>query len=114
MLHGKKFENRFADDMDVDRLIGWNFKRLRTAQGVSQGEMSLRLVTLDQGYLSQLEDGQRNPTGRTIFRLASALDVDPGELFSTKGAPLEIVESDQTTVKKSRAGRANPKKKSKH
>jgi transcriptional regulator with XRE-family HTH domain len=84
--------------MDVDGLIGWNFRRLRLAQGLTQEELWLRLGTLDQSYLSQLEDGERNPTGRTIFRLAGALEVEVGELFSTKGVPDEILLSPMTTV----------------
>ena len=61
--------------MDVDALIGWNFKRLRLNLGLSQEELALRLGTIDQAYISQLEAGERNPTGRTIFRLAEALGV---------------------------------------
>ena len=97
--------------MDVDGLIGWNFRRLRLGKNLSQEEIALRLGTVDQGYLSQLEDGQRNPTARTIFRLAGALEVDVGELFAVEGVTLNILNSEKTTVKKTRAGRSISKKK---
>ncbi|WP_368407088.1 helix-turn-helix domain-containing protein [Asticcacaulis aquaticus] len=77
--------------MDVERLIGWNFRRLRMQQDLSQEEMALRLGSVDQAYISQLESGGRNPTGRTIYRLARVLDVNPGELFSIEDAPSDIV-----------------------
>ena len=96
--------------MDVDRLIGWNFRRLRLGRGLSQEEIALRLGTVDQGYLSQLEDGQRNPTARTVFRLAGALEVDVGELFAIHGVSEAILNSEKTTVKKTRAGRSASKK----
>lgn len=71
----------------------------------------MRLGTVDQGYLSQLEDGQRNPTARTLFRLAGALEVPVGDLFITDGVSDEILSSERTTIKKSRAGRSLPKQK---
>ncbi len=96
--------------MDVDALIGWNFKRLRIQLGLSQEEVALRLGTIDQGYISQLEAGERNPTGRTIFKLASSLGVSAGELFATDGIPQEISMSEHPAQTKSRAGRAKKPK----
>lgn len=86
--------------MDVERLIGWNFRRLRMMQELSQEEMALRLESVDQAYISQLESGGRNPTGRTIYRLARVLGVNPGELFSMDGVPEEIV-GDPDKIEKS-------------
>ena len=99
--------------MDVDALIGWNFKRLRLKRELSQEEVALRLGTFDQGYISQLEAGERNPTGRTLYRLAHALDAAVGDLFQTDGLPVEISDGESKTTGKSRAGRALPKKNSK-
>ncbi len=109
VIHGAISQKRFAGEMDVDRLIGWNFRRLRLGKKLSQEEIALRLGTVDQGYLSQLEDGQRNPTARTLYRLAGALDVNVGELFAVDGASDSILKSDRTTVKKTRAGRSVPR-----
>jgi len=91
--------------MDVDALIGWNFKRLRLTLGLSQEELALRLGTIDQAYISQLEAGERNPTGRTIFRLATALGVSVGELFRVDNVPEEITAGSERGSKKSKAGR---------
>ena len=92
--------------MDVDRLIGWNFKRLRMAQTLSQEEIALRLGTVDQAYISQLEAGERNPTARTMFRLALALEVSVGDLFALNNVPAEIIDGNNKGSQKSRAGRA--------
>jgi transcriptional regulator with XRE-family HTH domain len=99
--------------MDVDRLIGWNFKRLRVKLGLSQEEVALRLGTFDQGYISQLEAGERNPTGRTLFRLAISLEASVGDLFQTADLPADIAEGENKTTGKSRSGRSLPKKKAK-
>ena len=36
---------------------------------------------VDQGYVSRLEAGQRNPTIVTVWHVAKALDVKPSDLF---------------------------------
>lgn len=106
VINGERRSNRFAKAMDVDALIGWNFKRVRTASGLSQEEIALRLGTIDQGYISQLEAGERNPTGRTLYKLAQALDVPVGDLFLIEDLPEHISTAAGSAVKKSRAGRA--------
>ena len=95
--------------MDVDRLVGWNFKRIRVERGLSQEEVALRLGTVDQAYISQLEAGERNPTARTIYLLAAALGTNPGELFSIVGVPDDIAQGENVKSQKSRAGRARPR-----
>lgn len=105
LIHGEQWRNRNASTMDVDRLVGWNFKRLRTTQELSQEEIALRLGTVDQAYISQLEAGERNPTARTLFKLATALGVSVGELFETATVPPEIIGGNNSKIQKSPAGR---------
>jgi len=106
LIHGELRRNRNASVMDIDRLVGWNFKRLRTAQKLSQEEVALRLGTVDQAYISQLEAGERNPTARTLFKLSVALGATVGDLFDTAGVPVEILEGGMVKPLKSKAGRA--------
>ena len=54
--------------------IGRNVSRLRRARGLSQEELA-HAAELRQAYLSQLEAGKRNPTIRTLIRIAEALGV---------------------------------------
>ena len=97
MRHGDADANRNAGGMDVERLVGLNFKRLREKQGLSQETAAHNLGT-DQAYISQFEKGKRNPTIRTLYRLAIAIDVKPGDLFSTDGVDAEVIGDPKTVV----------------
>lgn len=67
--------------MDVRRIVGANVKRFRLAAGMSQEELALRVEIIDQGYVSGLERGKRNPTAISLWLIADALGVEPGRLF---------------------------------
>jgi transcriptional regulator with XRE-family HTH domain len=71
--------------MDVRRVIGTNVRKHRLAAGLSQEELALRIEIFDQGYISGLEAGRRNPTVVTIWLIAKAIGVTPGQFFSTDG-----------------------------
>jgi transcriptional regulator with XRE-family HTH domain len=78
--------------MDVEALIGWNVARLRSRLGMSQHELAQQCGIINQSYVSGLERGHRNPTAVMLAHLATSLGVQAGELFSTNGAPREILE----------------------
>ena len=65
--------------MDMRKLVGRNFARLRRAKGLTQEEVEVR-SGFSQQYLSSLERGRRNPTVITLFELAHALGVSHVEL----------------------------------
>ena len=65
--------------MDMRRLVGANFARLRRARGLTQEQVET-LSGFSQQYLSGLEQGRRNPTIVTLHELAQALDTTPLEL----------------------------------
>jgi transcriptional regulator with XRE-family HTH domain len=65
--------------MDMRRLVGLNFARLRKEKGFTQ-ERFAEISGFTQQYVSDLERGRRNPTVVTLFHLASALGVTPAEL----------------------------------
>ena len=73
--------------MLVRRLLGWNVTRLRQLRNLTQEELAGLIQTVDQGYLSRLENGQRNPSAEQLALIAQALNVSIGELFSIEGAP---------------------------
>ncbi|KXG84207.1 helix-turn-helix domain-containing protein [Agrobacterium bohemicum] len=66
--------------MDMRKLVGSNFARLRREKGLTQEEVEAR-SGFSQQYLSSLERGRRNPTVITLFELAQALDVSHVELI---------------------------------
>lgn len=65
--------------MDMRRLVGQNFARLRQERGLTQEQVEER-SGFSQQYISGLERGQRNPTVITLYELAQALGVSHVEL----------------------------------
>lgn len=65
--------------MDMRRLVGNNFARLRRERGLTQEQVEV-LSGFSQQYLSGLERGVRNPTVVTLYELAQALGVSHVEL----------------------------------
>jgi transcriptional regulator with XRE-family HTH domain len=61
--------------MDMRKLVGRNFSRLRREKGFTQ-EQFAEASGFTQQYVSDLERGKRNPTVVTLFELASALGVN--------------------------------------
>ncbi|MCG7354455.1 MAG: helix-turn-helix transcriptional regulator [Roseomonas mucosa] len=66
--------------MDMRRLVGRNFARIRRERGLTQEQVEDR-CGLSQQYLSGLERGLRNPTVVTLFEIAQALGVNPVDLI---------------------------------
>ena len=60
--------------MDMRKLVGRNFEKLRKAKRFTQ-ERFAEVSGFTQQYISGLERGRRNPTIVTLFELASALGV---------------------------------------
>lgn len=67
--------------MDMRRLVGNNFARLRRERGLTQEHVEV-LSGFSQQYLSGLERGVRNPTVVTLYELAQALGVSHVELVN--------------------------------
>ncbi|OJX78223.1 MULTISPECIES: helix-turn-helix domain-containing protein [Alphaproteobacteria] len=67
--------------MDMRRLVGLNFARLRKEKGFTQ-ERFAETSGFTQQYVSDLERGRRNPTVVTLFHLASPLGITPAELVA--------------------------------
>lgn len=66
--------------MDVVALFGKNVRRLRTERGMSQEDLALE-AGMKRSYLSDLERGTRNPSVRSLGRLATALGIEPWRLL---------------------------------
>lgn len=66
--------------MDMRKLVGENFARIRREKGLTQEEVEAR-SGFSQQYLSSLERGRRNPTIITLYELARALEVSHVELI---------------------------------
>lgn len=67
-------------DEKLQKAFGRAVKLYRTTSGLSQEALGYSSST-DRTYVSGIERGVRNPTIRTIWRLAEALDTKPSELI---------------------------------
>ena len=66
--------------MDIRLRLAKNLRQLRQEKGWSQ-EAFADEAGLHRTYISDLERGARNPTITVVEKLASALDVPPGQLL---------------------------------
>lgn len=80
--------------VDMRRLVGRNFERIRKARGLTQEQVA-ELSGFSQQYLSDLERGRRNPTVVTVHELATALGVTHLDLLADE----EVEETNPPTVK---------------
>jgi transcriptional regulator with XRE-family HTH domain len=71
--------------MDMRKLVGRNFARLRSEKNLTQEDVAAR-SGFSQQYLSALERGKRNPTIVSIYEIAQALGVDHMDLVRPNGA----------------------------
>lgn len=67
--------------MDMHKLVGRNFARLRREKGLTQEDVEAR-SGFSQQYLSGLERGKRNPSIVTLYEIAQALGVSHVELVT--------------------------------
>jgi transcriptional regulator with XRE-family HTH domain len=71
--------------MDMRKLVGRNFARIRQHKGLTQEQVEER-SGFSQQYLSGLERGRRNPTVVTLLEVARALGVSHVELIKPDDA----------------------------
>jgi len=60
--------------------LGRNLKRIRVEKGISQGDIA-RALKVARSFVSDLENGKRNPTLTTISKLAKAIGATTDELL---------------------------------
>ena len=64
----------------ISAQLGNNMKRIRTKKKMSQGDIA-RALEVDRGYISNIENGKKNPTLATVAKIANALGVSADELL---------------------------------
>lgn len=66
--------------MDLNDLVATNLRRARNARDWSQEELADK-CGLSARYVGSVERAQASPTVTVIGQLASALEIDPRDLF---------------------------------
>ncbi|MBI2609589.1 helix-turn-helix transcriptional regulator [Candidatus Giovannonibacteria bacterium] len=64
----------------ISAQFGNNMKRIRAKKKMSQGDIA-RALDVDRGYISNIENGKKNPTLATVAKIANALGVSANELL---------------------------------
>jgi len=75
-----------------ERAIGEAIREIRIKREISQEELAFE-SGFDRTYISLLERGIRNPTVRTLVKLASVLKVRPSEILLRMEAFLKAPKS---------------------
>ena len=65
---------------EIQSEFGARLKELRLQRGVSQERLG-QVAGLDRTYISSAESGRRNVTLGSIYKLATALEVEPRDLL---------------------------------
>ena len=60
--------------------IAYAIRTIRKQKKISQMELCLR-ANMSQGFLTNLENGKKEPSAMTLIRIASALEISPREFF---------------------------------
>lgn len=60
--------------------LGLNIKKIRLGKKMSQGDLC-RALNVDRAYMSNIENGKKNPTLATIEKIASSLGVSIDKLM---------------------------------
>jgi transcriptional regulator with XRE-family HTH domain len=69
-----------VSETSVLRLLAKRIKALRAAKGWSQ-ELLAERASIQRSYIADLERGSRNPSVRTIVKIANALGIPVSGLF---------------------------------
>ena len=65
---------------DILEKFGQKVQKVRKATGVSQEELANKL-SMHRTYIGMIERGERNPTIRTLYKIAKALKVSAADLL---------------------------------
>lgn len=69
------------DYFDKRRQLGQRIVETRKAQNISQKQLAL-MSNINQGYLSEVENGISNPSINKLFRISDALGVPLSHLLA--------------------------------
>ncbi len=73
--------------------FGKLLKNLRMAKGLSQEQMSFK-TGLTRNFISLIECGNRQPTIKSLFAIADALDEKPSDIIKMLESSIKISDSE--------------------
>lgn len=81
--------------MQLEKIFGQVLRKHRTAMGISQESLALE-CGLDRTFISALERGLRQPSLKSLFKIAKVLKVSPSqivgevEILAVETAPTKV------------------------
>lgn len=72
---------RRKQKLEPDQVFGMALREFRTQKGISQEHLA-ELADVHRTFVSDIERGERNPTVKTIWKLAEALNTSPSKLLA--------------------------------
>ena len=81
----------------LKKLVAYNMKEQRRILGISQAALAERIDTSTH-YIAMIELERKTPSLLMLERIATALQIDPPELFSMRSVPAESIKKIQKTV----------------
>ncbi len=60
--------------------FGEKLRRMRKSKGISQEKLA-EIISMDRTYIGLIERGERNPTVRSLYKIAKALKVSASDLL---------------------------------
>jgi transcriptional regulator with XRE-family HTH domain len=82
---------------NVKEILAQNLKENRRKLGITQPELAER-ASMSTQYLAMIEIARKFPTADILERLASALGINPHELFSVSVSPERAMEQLQRAI----------------
>lgn len=67
--------------MDIQEKLANNLRRIRVTRNISQDELAL-LAGVERAYVGHIERATKNPTIKTVEKIAIALECSVCELFA--------------------------------
>ncbi|WP_139975399.1 helix-turn-helix transcriptional regulator [Ochrobactrum sp. CGA5] len=67
--------------MDIQQQVALNHRRIRVSRGISQDDLALT-AGVERSYVGHLERGVKNPTIKTLEKLAFALNCKVADFFA--------------------------------
>lgn len=86
--------------MDIQEIFAHNLRKIRVSKHISQDELALR-SGVERAYVGHVERATKNPTIKTVEKLALALECEVAELFRA----VSEVEQEVTTLPRGRKNR---------
>jgi len=65
---------------DISKKLGENLRKIRLKKKMSQGDIA-KILKVDRGYISKIENGKKNLTLKTVVKLAKVLSISPDQLL---------------------------------